>query len=533
MKKITILLSLIITSSIFAQSLQMPNIPAEGVNYETTTLDDVIFISDEGPWDFTQFNNLPDQSVISMQTIDDSPYSSSNYPNTTHVKYSTSGSQSVIQFPGFTSSGYTYNGENSIIITNYATPLTINPYPFNVGDTHTDAIYDVPFTCGICPPSMFRDHEVETEALSSGSVTMPNGTVFENVILVRSLAVFSDAQTGSSPCINTRESYFLWAADIGIPLVESFSQVTTGACDFDPVQFTRFYVSESDFNNGGCTDEYELPIVWQDNFECHTPFAIDNIEGWTAIDGDGGTTWGWNDVDFANESYVGSGIIWNNNEATSTGGDISAYSSYDGDQGLYFIASGANGTTFPNDDWMIGPEFTISGVSSPTLTFWAKSLTDAYGLDRFQIGIGSSTNPDDFTIISAGSYEEAPIEWTQYEYDLSAYDGQTVRVGIHCVSNDSSILQMDSFVVEGTLGTNEFDNLEMSLFPNPVNGNFVTIQTPINGDKHVEVYDITGKRLINTLINGDTLDVSSISTGMYLVKVTVDNQSKTSKLVIR
>ena len=107
MKKITILLSLIITSSIFAQSLQMPNIPAEGVNYETRTLDDVIFISDQGPWDFTQYNNLPDQSVISMQSIDDSPYSSSNYPNTTHVKYGTSGSQSVIQFPGFTSSGYT------------------------------------------------------------------------------------------------------------------------------------------------------------------------------------------------------------------------------------------------------------------------------------------------------------------------------------------------------------------------------------------------------------------------------------------
>ena len=73
----------------------------------------------------------------------------------------------------------------------------------------------------------------------------------------------------------------------------------------------------------------------------------------------------------------------------------------------------------------------------------------------------------------------------------------------------------------------------MNLYPNPVNGNFVTIQTPTNGDKHVEVYDITGKRLINTLLNGDTLDVSSISTGMYLVKVTVDNQSKTSKLVIR
>jgi hypothetical protein len=55
MKKITFLLSLIITSSIYAQSLEMPNIPADGVNYETRTLDDVIFISDQGPWDFTQY----------------------------------------------------------------------------------------------------------------------------------------------------------------------------------------------------------------------------------------------------------------------------------------------------------------------------------------------------------------------------------------------------------------------------------------------------------------------------------------------
>ncbi len=182
---------------------------------------------------------------------------------------------------------------------------------------------------------------------------------------------------------------------------------------------------------------------------------------------------------------------------------------------------------------MIGPEFTISGVSSPTLSFWAKSITDAYGLDRFQIGIGSSTNPDDFTIISAGSYEEAPIEWTQYEYDLSAYDGQTVRVGIHCVSNDSFVLQMDSFVVEGTLGVNDVQSLDMNIYPNPVNGDFVTIQTPVNGVKYVEVFDITGKRLINTSLSADTLEVSSLSAGMYLIKVTVEGQSKTSKLIVR
>ena len=138
------------------------------------------------------------------------------------------------------------------------------------------------------------------------------------------------------------------------------------------------------------------------------------------------------------------------------------------------MAAGANSTTFPNDDWMISPEFTISGVSSPSLSFWAKSLTAQYGLERFQIAIGSSTDPDDFTVISSGAYVEAPIEWTQYEYDLSAYDGQTVRVGIHCVSNDSFVLQMDSFVVEGTLAVNDVQSLDMNIYPNPVNGDIVT-----------------------------------------------------------
>ena len=75
--------------------------------------------------------------------------------------------------------------------------------------------------------------------------------------------------------------------------------------------------------------------------------------------------------------------------------------------------------------------------------------------------------------------------------------------------------------------------LDMRIYPNPSNGSYVTIQTPVSGVKYVEVFDITGKRLINTSLSADTLDVSSMSTGMYLVKVTVEGQSKVSKLIIR
>ncbi|MFA5418423.1 MAG: T9SS type A sorting domain-containing protein, partial [Bacteroidales bacterium] len=63
----------------------------------------------------------------------------------------------------------------------------------------------------------------------------------------------------------------------------------------------------------------------------------------------------------------------------------------------------------------------------------------------------SGLNPSDFTIISAGSYVEAPVaNWTEFTYDLSAYAGQNVYVGIQCVSNDAFILLVDDVTIGAT-----------------------------------------------------------------------------------
>ena len=70
---------------------------------------------------------------------------------------------------------------------------------------------------------------------------------------------------------------------------------------------------------------------------------------------------------------MGAGIIFNYPLATPVSGDASVWNTYEGNQGLYFFASGANATTIPNDDWMISPEFSMDGVTSPILSFWAKS----------------------------------------------------------------------------------------------------------------------------------------------------------------
>ena len=83
-----------------------------------------------------------------------------------------------------------------------------------------------------------------------------------------------------------------------------------------------------------------------------------------------------------------------------------------------------------------------------------------------------------------------------------------------------------------SLGINDVELADLRIYPNPVDGNYVTIKSPIGGDKQIELFDINGRRVLSTIITGDTLDISSINTGFYMVEVTINGYKKVSKLII-
>ncbi len=89
------------------------------------------------------------------------------------------------------------------------------------------------------------------------------------------------------------------------------------------------------------------------------------------------------------------------------------------------------------------------------------------------------------------------------------------------------------FSIDTGLSTNENEKIDMVIYPNPVDGNYVTILSPSQGLKEIEVYSVTGRKVIDTAINGSTIDVSSLNTGFYLLKVAINGQNKVSKLVVR
>ena len=238
MKKLLLFSSLLtVAPYIFSQSVTAPTIPEAGVYYEVGIIGDNISFSNEGDWDFSTI------STTSKATIHIAPiYTSSeatNYPNATHVKYE-DGNQF---FLGFTDSEYTFHGEISVLTSSYPNPLVIHPYPFNVGNNHIDTELEVPFTVPNGPPYLIRDDRAITEAISTGTITMPDNTIHNNAVLVRSRRTWTDRQIGSSPCVTSYDAYQWWVEGYAIPVVQSSVMTQSGACPpSNPVIVTKFVV---------------------------------------------------------------------------------------------------------------------------------------------------------------------------------------------------------------------------------------------------------------------------------------------------
>tara|TARA_Y100000991_G_scaffold148166_1_gene112205 strand:- start:11124 stop:11690 length:567 start_codon:yes stop_codon:yes gene_type:complete len=98
---------------------------------------------------------------------------------------------------------------------------------------------------------------------------------------------------------------------------------------------------------------------------------------------------------------------------------------------------------------------------------------------------------------------------------------------------DPPVEETITFVINTGLSTSDNEILDMMVYPNPVNGKYVTILSLVEGLKEIQIYTVTGRKVMDTTINGSTLDVSSFNSGFYMLKVTINGQSKVSKLVVR
>jgi len=84
-----------------------------------------------------------------------------------------------------------------------------------------------------------------------------------------------------------------------------------------------------------------------------------------------------------------------------------------------------------------------------------------------------------------------------------------------------------------TLSNNEFETTNFAIYPNPTNTGFVTITSTLSDAINVQVFDILGKQVKEETLTNNTLDVSKLNKGVYIVKITQNNASITKKLVVK
>ncbi|MCB5247076.1 MAG: choice-of-anchor J domain-containing protein, partial [Candidatus Cloacimonetes bacterium] len=180
------------------------------------------------------------------------------------------------------------------------------------------------------------------------------------------------------------------------------------------------------------------PPGFNDGFETYADFAL-TFDPWMLLDVDQSTTYGMTGITWPNAYAAQAYMIFNPSATTPPVTDAATH-------GGSKMAACFASTTPPNNDWLISP--LVTPAAGDFLNFYAKSYTAQYGLERFKVGVSTGgTTPADFTIISGASYVQAPVDWTQYSYDLSAYAGQQIRFGIQCVSNDAFIFFVDDVTV--------------------------------------------------------------------------------------
>ena len=181
------------------------------------------------------------------------------------------------------------------------------------------------------------------------------------------------------------------------------------------------------------------PYVFYEDFSGYDDFTTD-LSPWITIQLTEGNTWGVSDFSFPGEGTEFAWMILNPAETDPPVDE--EHPPIDGNK--YAIA--IQYTDLDDNKWLISPEFSVNETSE--LSFWGKSITAAYGLERIRVLVSTSgEEPGNFIPVSQEPYIEVPTDWTQFTFDLSDYDGEVIRFAINYVSHDAFVFMLDAILL--------------------------------------------------------------------------------------
>ncbi|TRX38503.1 T9SS type A sorting domain-containing protein [Flavobacterium sp. ZT3R18] len=73
----------------------------------------------------------------------------------------------------------------------------------------------------------------------------------------------------------------------------------------------------------------------------------------------------------------------------------------------------------------------------------------------------------------------------------------------------------------------------LNLYPNPVTSGKVYITSKNDLEKEIIIFDVLGKKVLQTKINSKELNVSNLLPGVYIIKIIEEEATSSRKLIVR
>lgn len=83
------------------------------------------------------------------------------------------------------------------------------------------------------------------------------------------------------------------------------------------------------------------------------------------------------------------------------------------------------------------------------------------------------------------------------------------------------------------LSTENNEIAGLKVYPNPVSNGVLHIESNLNTERTISLFDVLGKQVLNTTTSNNTINIANLNSGIYFVKITEGAKTATRKLVIR
>ena len=154
-------------------------------------------------------------------------------------------------------------------------------------------------------------------------------------------------------------------------------------------------------------------------------------------------------------------------------------------------------------------------------------------IELFKNGVVVETFGD-INVDGTGESWEYLDSWAYKDTPGATFPTGWIYGGVGC-TNDGSTTTLTSGCVYpflASLSTGSFNTDKISIYPNPVTDGVININSTLLGSKQIALYDITGRQVLYTNTSNNTINVTNLKSGVYLLNITAENKAVTKKIII-